>query len=134
MTEETEQPPAESDQQGRARIKLWEALREQLRTADETEIRGSFAARQLLNEIDPLDDLKRTPVMIGYWWGNLAAANELVKMGAEYGAKDAQGHSVSWYAKNFGRGANALDLSRKANAEHLRISMNAEIGRVITDK
>lgn len=109
----------------------WSDFRRLLRTGDELEIRGSSVAQELLNEVDPIDPLRRTPVMLGYWWGNLAAANELVKMGADYAAVDDEGHAVSWYARNFGRGANAEGLERRISAEKVRISMNSAIREVL---
>lgn len=113
------------------RDEAWRHLRDLLRGADEMQMRESVVAQQLLNEADPEDPLARTPVMLGYWWGNLAAANELVKMGADYGARDSEGRSVSWYARNFGRGANAENLGHRISTEHVRISMNKAIQNLI---
>lgn len=75
----------------------------------------------------PDDDLQRTPVMLAYWGGYLAAASALVAAGADYQAKDRKGRRVTWYAQNFGKGATEGDMATRISATTRRLSMESVI-------
>ena len=75
----------------------------------------------------PDDEMQKTPVMLAYWGGYLAAASALVAAGADYQAKDSHGRRVTWYAQNFGKGATEGDMSTRISATTRRLSMESVI-------
>lgn len=75
----------------------------------------------------PDDEMRRTPLMLAYWEGCLAAAASLARAGADFLAKDAKGRTVTWYAQNFGRGRTEQAMARTITATGRRLSMESVI-------
>lgn len=83
----------------------------------------------LLGAHHPLDEARRTPLMLAYWWGKPLASSALVNAGSNYQQRDARGHGAAWYARRFGKGLAESEMSSLIDAGERRLSMDKVIAK-----
>lgn len=108
---------------------FWKQLMSAIEADDSKAIDAMLAAgvenfAPLLSAHHPLDQAKRTPLMLAYWWGRPLAATALVNAGSLYQQEDANGNGAAWYARRFGKGEAEARMSSLIDAGERRLSMS----------
>ncbi len=113
----------------------WAQLRPLIPEMTPQEAEASGLLRSLLHTFDPLDEERRTPMMLAYWQGNLETAHVMGRLGENYELEDAQGRDGHWYLEHAGEGVQAarmshlIELQRQVLAMHNTINRQVDLAR-----
>lgn len=107
----------------------WAQLRPLIPEMTPQDAETSRLVRSLLHTFDPLDEERRTPMMLAYWLGNLETAHVMGRLGENYELEDAQGRDGHWYLEHAGEGVQAARMSRLIELQRQVLLMHNTINR-----